>query len=188
MFVSHSPGMDEKVILNVCRHADFLACDFFYQGFLLRTLTTHGTAGKGRDYLLFHFTTSTRLRTFRHFFVNLHVKWLLHIFNLTACIYQTVTQWDLPPNFFVNLHVKWLLHIFNLTACIYQTVTQWDLPPNWIIIWVIDDVMFISVCLLVDDVMFIFVCLLNDLILGFWFDSGVSGFKGYLRYKNYSLS
>ena len=156
MFVSHSPGMDEKVILNVCRHADFLACDFFYQGFLLRTLTTHGTAGKGRDYLLFHFTTSTRLRTFRHFFV--------------------------------NLHVKWLLHIFNLTACIYQTVTQWDLPPNWIIIWLIDDVMFISVCLLVDDVMFIFVCLLNDLILGFWFDSGVSGFKGYLRYKNYSLS
>ena len=156
MFVSHSPGMDEKVILNVCRHVNFLNCDFFYQGFLLRTLTTHGTAGKGRDYLLFHFTTSTRLRTFRHFFV--------------------------------NLHVKWLLHIFNLTTCIYQTATQWDLPPNWIIIWLIDDVMFISVCLLVDDVMFIFVCLLNDLILGFWFDSGVSGFKGYLRYKNYSLS
>ena len=124
MLVSHSPGMDEKVILNVCRHADFLACDFFYQGFLSRTLPTHGTAGKGRDYLLFHFITSTRSRTFRYFFVTLHVKWLSHIFNRTACIYQTATQWDLPPNWitiwliddlmfmFVYLLTMWFLFLF----------------------------------------------------------------------------
>ena len=54
---------------------------FFYQGFLLRTLTTHRTAGE----------------EFRHLFSTLHVGWLSHIFSRTACIYQTDTRWDLPP-------------------------------------------------------------------------------------------
>ena len=70
---------------------------FFYQGFLLQTLTTHKTAGEGRGHLLFHSTTSTRSRTFRHLFATLHVRWLSHIFNRTASIYQTATRWDLPP-------------------------------------------------------------------------------------------
>ena len=41
---------------------------FFCQGFLSRTLTTRrrGRKGKGGDHLLFHSTTSTRSRTFRH--------------------------------------------------------------------------------------------------------------------------
>ena len=26
------------------------------------------------------------------------MRWLSHIFNRTACIYQTATQWDLPPD------------------------------------------------------------------------------------------
>ena len=51
---------------------------------------------------LFHFTISTRSRIFRHLFdliylLTLHVRWLSHIFNHTACIYQTATRWDLPP-------------------------------------------------------------------------------------------
>ena len=27
----------------------------------------------------------------------LYVRWLSHIFNCNACIYQTATRWDLPP-------------------------------------------------------------------------------------------
>ena len=70
---------------------------FFYQGFLSPTLTTHRTAGKGGDQLLFHSTTSARSRTFRYLFATLHVRWLSHTFNCTACIYQAATRWDLPP-------------------------------------------------------------------------------------------
>ena len=54
-----------------------------------------GQQGKGGDHLLFHSTTSTRSRAFRHLFATLHVRWLSHI--LIACIYQTATRWDLPP-------------------------------------------------------------------------------------------
>ena len=56
-----------------------------------------GQQGKGGDHLLFHSTTSTSSRTFRHLVVTLHVRWLSHILNCTACIYQTATRWDLPP-------------------------------------------------------------------------------------------
>ena len=64
---------------------------FFDQGFLSRTLTTTGQQGRGGDHLLFRSWTLTDL------FATLHVRWLLHIFNRTTCIYQTATQWDLPP-------------------------------------------------------------------------------------------
>ena len=39
---------------------------FFYQGFLSRTLTTHRTAGQGRDHLipLYHFHPLTNIQTF----------------------------------------------------------------------------------------------------------------------------
>ena len=70
---------------------------FFYQGFLWQTLNTHRTAEAGRDHLLFHCTTSTCLRTFRHLFAILNVRWLSHIFNCTARIYQTATVIYLLP-------------------------------------------------------------------------------------------
>ena len=57
-----------------------------------------GQQGKGGDHLLFHSTTSTRSRTFRHLFATLHVRWQSHIFNHKACVYQTATGWDLPPD------------------------------------------------------------------------------------------
>ena len=57
-----------------------------------------GQQGKGgNNDFLFHFTTSTRSRTFRRLFATLHVRWLSLIFNRTACVYQIATQWDLPP-------------------------------------------------------------------------------------------
>ena len=70
---------------------------FVYQGFLHKHIRFTGQQGKGEDHLFFHSTTSTRLRTMRHLFATLHVRWLSHIFNRNACVYQTVTRWDLQP-------------------------------------------------------------------------------------------
>ena len=76
-------------------------CNFFFHGH--RRLT--GQQGKGEDHLLFHSTTSNRSQTFilRHlfsdiYFATLHVRWLSHTSNRTACIYQAATSWDLPPH------------------------------------------------------------------------------------------
>ena len=52
-----------------------------------------GQQRKGGDHFLFY---SIRSRTFRHLFATLHVRWLSHIFNRNACIYQTATRWDFP--------------------------------------------------------------------------------------------
>ena len=41
---------------------------------------------------------STRSRIFRLLFATFHMWWLSHIFNRTACIYQTTTRLDLPPH------------------------------------------------------------------------------------------
>ena len=65
----------------------------FFQGHWRLT----GQQRKRGDHFLFHSTTSTRSRTFRHLFATLHVRWLSHIFNRNACIYQAATRWDLPP-------------------------------------------------------------------------------------------
>ena len=85
-------------------------CTFFYwlhwnnssfcfsiRGFFHGHWQLTGQEGKGGDHFLFDSTTSTRSRTFRHLFATLHVRWLSHIFNRNAYIYQTATRWDLPP-------------------------------------------------------------------------------------------
>ena len=51
-----------------------------------------------RVFFSFHSAASTRSQTFRHLFATLHVRWLSHIFNHKACVYQTATGWDLPPD------------------------------------------------------------------------------------------
>ena len=69
---------------------------FFCQKFLSRKLTTHMTAGEGRGpsfIPLYHFHPLTNIQTF----ATLQVRWLSHIFNHNACIYQAATQWYLPP-------------------------------------------------------------------------------------------
>ena len=55
-----------------------------------------GQRGKGGDHFFSLSTTSILSQTYRHLFATLQVRWLLHIFNCTACIYQTATRWDLP--------------------------------------------------------------------------------------------
>ena len=70
---------------------------FFYQGFLSWHWQLTGLQEKRGDHHLFHSTTFTRSRTFRHLLATLHVRWLSYIFNRNACIYQTAARWDLPP-------------------------------------------------------------------------------------------
>ena len=71
---------------------------FFLSGFSF-TDTDNSQDSRGREEtILFHSTTSTRSRKFRHLFATLHVRWVSHIFNRNACIYQTATRWDLPPH------------------------------------------------------------------------------------------
>ena len=87
---------------------------FFY--FLLSGFSfTDTDDSKGGDHLLFHSTTSTRSRTFRHLFATLHVRWLSHIFNRNACIYQTATRWDLPP-YRITI---WLIDDVTLSFCLF---------------------------------------------------------------------
>ena len=77
-----------------------------------------GQQGKGRGPLLFHSTTSNHSRTFRHLFSTLHVRWLSHIFNRTACIYQSATRWNLPP--------YWIT--FDVDFCLF---TWWFVTGIW---------------------------------------------------------
>ena len=53
--------------------------------------------GEGGDHLFSHCTTFTRslyhFHPFRHLFATLHARWLSHIFNCTACIYNWINWW-----------------------------------------------------------------------------------------------
>ena len=84
----------QKTELNIRKKGTyhFFCIRAFFDGHWQLT----GQQEKGREHLLFHSTASTRSRTFRHLFATLHVRWLSHIFNRNACIYQTATRWDLP--------------------------------------------------------------------------------------------
>ena len=95
--------------------------NFFFFSFFSIRIFFHGhwrltgQQGEGGDHLLFHSTTSTRSRTFRHLFATLHVTWLSHIFNRIACIYQTATRWDLPP-YRITI---WLTDDVTLSFCLF---------------------------------------------------------------------
>ena len=78
---------------NIFTSLIFFSARNFFHGHWQLT----GQQEKGGEILLFHSTTFTRSRTFRHSFATLHVRWLSHIFNRNACIYQTATRWYLPP-------------------------------------------------------------------------------------------
>ena len=73
--------------------SSFFPVRAFFHGYWQLT----GQQVKGGDHLLFYSTTSTRSRTFRHSFETLVMRWLSHIFNRNASIYQTAIRWDLPP-------------------------------------------------------------------------------------------
>ena len=85
-----------------------LFCCFFHWDFMLKYFCSirvffhrhwrfTGQQEKGEDHLLFHSTISTRSRTLRHLFATLIVRLLSTTFNRNARVYQTATQWDLPP-------------------------------------------------------------------------------------------
>ena len=66
---------------------------FFLSGFsFMDTDDSQDSRGREGDNFLFHSTTSTRLRTLRHLFATLHVRWLSRNFNRNACVYQTATR------------------------------------------------------------------------------------------------
>ena len=73
-----------------------------------------GQQWKGGDHLLFHSTTSTCSWTFRHLFATFCMRWLSHIFNRNACIYQTTTWWDLSP-YRITI---WLIDVILILVCL----------------------------------------------------------------------
>ena len=60
------------------------------------TDTDNSQDSRGREGTIF-FSTEPLPPAPKHLFTTLHVRWLSHIFNRTACICQTATQWDLLP-------------------------------------------------------------------------------------------
>ena len=88
-----------------------------------------GQQGKGGDHFLFHSTTSTRSQTFRHLFATLHVRWLSHIFNRNACIYQTATRWDFPTLSNYHLIDWWCEVCFSLFTWWFDT--RFLLQQSW---------------------------------------------------------
>ena len=91
--------------------------------------------GKGGDHCLFHSTTSTGSRTFIHLFATLHVRWLSRIFNRNACVYQTVTWWDLPPYWITIWMIDWWCNVCLFTWWIDELdELNWHWKPvdlNW---------------------------------------------------------
>ena len=84
---------------------------FFYQGFLSRALTTHRTAernGGVGDHLLFHSTTFTRSRIFRHLLATLHVRWL-SILLIASLVFTRLlaTRWGFYH--LIELPFDWLI-------------------------------------------------------------------------------
>ena len=110
---------------------DFLLSGFFF------TDIDNSQDSKGREGImfLFHSTTSTRSRTFRHFFATLHVRWLSRFFNRNACVYQTATRWDFPP-YRITI---WLIDDVTLSFCLFTwwfdcrfLLQQFETGNRWI--------------------------------------------------------
>ena len=88
---------------------------FSYQGLFHRHWWLTGQQGNGGGHLLFHSTTSTCSRTFRHLFAMLSLRWLSHIFDRIACIYHTATRWGLP----LYGTTIWLTDDVTLSFCLF---------------------------------------------------------------------
>ena len=71
---------------------------FFLSGFSF-TDTDDSQDSRGREGTIFDSTLPLKT-AHKHsdiYFATLHVRWLSHISNRTAYIYQAATRWDLPP-------------------------------------------------------------------------------------------
>ena len=110
--VLNMPGLHK--VLKKAHHYRYLI-DFSCQGFLSRTLTTHRTAGKrsGPSFIpRYHFHPLTNIQTF---IWDDYVRWLSHIFNRIACVYQTATRLDLSPYRITT----WLIDDVTLGFCLF---------------------------------------------------------------------
>ena len=116
-----------------------LSSIFFYQVFLSQTLTTHRTAGEGKGSFLFDSTISAYSRIYKHLFdliclLTLYVRWLWHIFNRTACIYQIATRWYLPP---CRITIWLIDDVMLVFVCLIDDLTlrfcvfQFDTGNRW---------------------------------------------------------
>ena len=113
------------ILLRIC---------FFLSGFSF-TDTDVSQDSRGREgtiFFFFHSTTSNFSRTFTHLFTTLLVRWLSHIFNRSACIYQTATWWDLSSYRIticliddVKLVFVCLLNDLILGFC-YRNIDSWN--------------------------------------------------------------
>ena len=92
----------------------------FYQGYLSQTLAIHRTAGEGRGPTfipLYHFRPLTNIQTR---ICNVACEMTITYFNRTACIYQTATQWDLPPYRITIWLTDWLM-----IQCLFIYLMNW---------------------------------------------------------------
>ena len=72
---------------------------FFLLGFSF-TNTDDSQDSRGREETIFYSTLPLPSSAHKHldiYFATLHMRWLSHISNHTACIYQAAPRWDLPP-------------------------------------------------------------------------------------------
>ena len=107
-----------------------LSIFFFYQDFLSRTLTTHRTVGEGRSpsYFALQLPPAHEHSGIYLQWLNIHVRWLSHIFNRSACTYQTATRWDLPPyRIFI-----WLIDdVILILVCLYVELILGFVTAIW---------------------------------------------------------
>ena len=75
----------------------FLTSFFSIRVFFLGHWRLTGQQGKGGDHRHSAIPLPPAHEHLDIYFATLHVRWLSHISNRTACIYQTATRWDLPP-------------------------------------------------------------------------------------------
>ena len=83
--------------------------------------------------------TSTPSRTFRRLFTTLQVRWLSHIFNRNACIYQTASRWDFTTLSNYHLIDWWSEVCFSLfiweIPIEKRTTSYCAMGWNWIHTW-----------------------------------------------------
>ena len=107
---------------------------FFLSGFSFhRHWRFTGQQRKGGNHRLFHFSTSTRSRTFRHLFATLHVRWLSRIFNRNVCNYQIYHLMELPFDWLID----WLIDDAMFVCLLDELIlgfcySDFDIGNRWI--------------------------------------------------------
>ena len=134
-----SEFLSNHQLLIICHYLEIISLCFFpffsISVFIYGHWWPTGKEKKGEKHLLFHSTTSTRFRTFRHSFGTFHVRWLPHTFNRIACVYHTATRCDLPLYWITVRSTNWWCHInFCLFTWCFDSrflLQQFDTGNQW---------------------------------------------------------